>query len=268
MGLIEDIKAQAFKTNTTTDSDTLVIEQTLNKLFYLDKADVKEVEFIQLLMDKNGAQKDRVGLHGSAILASDNDFCYREQVLSLMYKQCQGENISVGLKRIFEEGNAIHEKWQRLFLRGGLGEPEDMDRSRFNKRYDLSYTPDGLITIDGIKYVVEIKSVNTFQFKKMQSHPSGKKQLLLYMHLTKTKHGFVLCDDKNGQDFKIFKYTYSRDEVLPYIERLEAIQVYKDTLLKEHKMVKGICSNPQCKRALKCNMREACFNIGHGRVKL
>lgn len=268
MGLIEDIKKQAFKTNTATDSSTLIIEQTFNKLFYLDKADQKEVEFIQLLMDKNGAQKERTGLHGSAILASEAEFCYREQVLSLFYKQCQGENITVGLKRIFEEGNAIHEKWQRLFLRGGLGEPEDMDRSRFNKTYDLSYTPDAIITINGIKFVVEIKSVNTFQFKKMTSHPSGKKQLQLYMHLTKTSNGIVLCDDKNSQDFKIFRYVYNKEEVLPYIERLEAIQVYKNNLIDNHKLVKGLCSSSTCKRAEKCNMREACFGVGNGRIKL
>ena len=47
------------------------------------------------------------------------------QVLSLIYRQLQGEQLPVGLMRIFEEGNAIHEKWQRLFIRAGYSKAEE-----------------------------------------------------------------------------------------------------------------------------------------------
>ena len=269
MGLIDDIKRGARSgPKNISSSENLVIEQTLNKLFYLDKKDEEEVKFLQLIMDKNGAQKERFGLHASAIITGEADFCYKEQVLSLLYKQAQGGNIDIGLKRIFEEGNAVHEKWQRLFLRGDLGKAKDMDQSRFNKKYELSYTPDIICTIGKHKYVGEIKSVNTFQFKKMQTHPSGKKQLMLYMHLTGIHKGFVLCDDKNCQEFKIFITEYDESFLEPYIIRLEQIQYFKKRALEDHRMVRGICKNAYCKRALKCNMRDACYNINTGRIKL
>src|SRR5690554_4867812 len=115
--LIKDLKNQS--KGIKIDSEQLVIEQTLNKLFYLKPNIEEEIRFLKI---KRGADaSDRFGLHASAILAGEKEFCYREQVLSLFYKQAQGENVPIGLKRIFEEGDAIHEKWQRLFIRGGLG---------------------------------------------------------------------------------------------------------------------------------------------------
>jgi hypothetical protein len=252
-------------------TEALIIEQALNKAFYAKPDVMEEARFVKLVLSKNGFDKDRAGLHASAIIVSDAEFCYREQVLSLFYKQLQHENIPIALKRIFEAGNSIHEKWQRLFLRAGMCAKEDLDRSRFSKEYDLSFTPDGEpIKIGNHEYVAEIKSVNTYQFASMNSHPSGKKQLMLYMHLTGQKRGFVLADDKNTQAFKVFVYEYDSAVVAPYVERLEAIQEYKRQLLEERKMVarREGCDSYTCKRALTCNMRDACFNMGMGRVKL
>ncbi len=247
-------------------TDSLIIEQKLNSLFYLPPKPEEELEFLEHILNKH--DNERVGLHASAIIASDNEFCYREQVLSLFYKQSQGQHLKVELKRVFEEGNAIHEKWQRLFIRGGLGKPKNMDRSTFIDEYDLSYTPDARIKLAKKKRIVEIKSMNTFAFKHATSHPSGKKQLMFYMYLDGVKDGFVLAEDKNTQEFKIFPYIFNEKEVEPYIIRLENIQKYKKRLLKNKKMVDGICKNSSCKRALKCNMRDACFNIGEGRKRL
>jgi len=276
MGLNDDIRSEISKKNKfakpgteiVTSSESLLIEQTLNKLFYMKPKIEEEAEFVKLVLSKNGYDCERAGLHASAIIAGEKDFCYREQVLSLLYKMNGGKDIPIGLKRIFEEGNSIHEKWQRLFIRGGLGEAEDMDRSRFKKKYELSYTPDAILTIGGHEYVGEIKSVNTFQFKNMHSHPSGKKQLMFYMWLTGIERGFVLCEDKNTQDIKVFTYHFSLELVEEFIARLEAIQVYKRRVVEEGKMVKGICKSSTCQRAEKCNMRDACWNIGQGRIKL
>ncbi len=282
--LVDDIKAQAKaeatkkagkqEKNIVGGTEALIIEQTLNKLFYATPNYPEELRMIKMQKMQAQQQGDRYGLHCSAIIASDHEFCYREQVLSLFFRQAQGENISIGLKRIFQEGSMIGEKWQRLFVSGGIGLKENMDISRFVEKYDLSYTPDARITIHGIDWVVEIKSMNTFQFKKATSHPSGRKQLRMYMFFERIKHGFVLVEDKNDQNFKVFPEiygeTFTKDDIIPYIERLEAIQVYKRQFIEEKKMVgrHKECTSATCKKALKCNMRDACWNVGMGRVKL
>lgn len=272
MSLRDAIKKAASENNTKIQStEAAEIEKIFNKLFYAPRNIEEETKFIRQVMTRGTDNEKRVGLHASAIIVGDKEFCVREQVLSLLYEQLQGENVPVNLKRIFEEGNAIHEKWQRLFIRGGLGKAEDMDFSRFNKHYELSFTPDAIITINGEKYVVEIKSVNTYQFKPMTEHASGTKQLRFYMRLTGIHNGIVLCDDKNTQEFKVFVFHYDEkaQEVTDhFVERLEAIRFYKNRLIDEHKVPKRHpeCTSYASKRCTKCNMRDVCW--GKSKVRL
>lgn len=285
MGLVDEIKKSAQHNGTKIQtSDAAELEKLFNKMFYLEKNIDEEVKFLRQVMTRGLESQKRVGLHASAIIVSDNKFCIREQVLSLLYERIQSENVNIGLKRIFAEGDAIHEKWQRLLIRAGYGKAQTMDRTRFDDEYELSYTPDIVCRIpqfyDGAM-VGEIKSVNTYQFKKMTSHPSAHKQLQLYMHLLQKnkrpgqskkdyRKGFTLCDDKNTQEFRLFIYDYEPETVAPFVERLEETQYYKELFLTEGKLVKrcSSCDSSMCKRALECPMRNACWNVGFGRVKI
>ena len=287
MGLVDDIKKSAQKNGTKIQStESAELEKIFNRMFYTEHNIEEETKFIKQVMTRGLESQERVGLHCSAIIVSDNQFCVRQQVLSLLFKQLQGEQISVGLRRIFEEGNAIHEKWQRLFIRAGYAKAKTLDRTRFDDEYKLSYTPDIVCRIpefyDGAM-IGEIKSVNSFQFKKMTSHPSGHKQLQNYMrnciNAAKKKgtwngkdykKGFVLCDSKNDQDFKVFVYDYDEGFVAPFVDRLEEIKFHYERYLEEGKMVPRCkqCTSYQCKMAEKCPMKDACWNKGIGRVRL
>lgn len=283
MGLMDEIRKEASGNFTKLQStEEEQIEKLLNSLFYLDKDIPKELKFLKSVMTRGQETTERRGLHASAMIVSDDKFCYRQQVLSLFYKQLQGEQTPIGLKRIFSEGDAIHEKWQRLFIRGGLCEPLDCDFSRFAEEFDLSYTPDIICAIpedyklesvhdDSVKkipYVVEIKSVNTFTFKKQKYHASGRKQCQLYMYLTGIHNGIVLCDDKNTQEFKVYKYEYNPTEIAPYISRLERVQEFKDRLLNRNKIVKRHekCSGYNCKMAASCPMHDVCYGRSKERL--
>ena len=283
MGLMDEIRKEASGNFTKLQStEEEQIEKLLNSLFYLDKDIPRELKFLKSVMTRGQETTERRGLHASAMIVSDDKFCYRQQVLSLFYKQLQGEQTPIGLKRIFSEGDAIHEKWQRLFIRGGLCEPLDCDFSRFAEEFDLSYTPDIICAIpedyrlesvydDSVKkipYVVEIKSVNTFTFKKQKYHASGRKQCQLYMYLTGIHNGIVLCDDKNTQEFKVYKYEYNPTEIAPYISRLERVQEFKDRLVNKNKLVKRHekCTGYNCKMAASCPMHDVCY--GRSKEKL
>lgn len=283
MGLMDEIRKEASGNFTKLQStEEEQIEKLLNSLFYLDKDIPKELKFLKSVMTRGQETTERRGLHASAMIVSDDKFCYRQQVLSLFYKQLQGEQTPIGLKRIFSEGDAIHEKWQRLFIRGGLCEPLDCDFSRFAEEFDLSYTPDILCrlpanfnlsgvyddSVEKIPYVVEIKSVNTFTFKKQKYHASGRKQCQLYMYLTGIHNGIVLCDDKNTQEFKVYKYEYNPTEIAPYISRLERVQEFKDRMVNRNKLVKRHekCTGYNCKMAASCPMHDVCYGRSKERL--
>ena len=220
------------------------------------------------------------------MLVGEKEFCLRAQVLSLIYKQSQGEQVPVGLMRIFKQGDAIHEKWQRMFIRGNYGSARDMDRTRVCDEYMLSYTPDLDVKIPEFfegRMIGEIKSVNTYQFQKMTKHPSAWRQAQWYMHLCIKKlktlgkwngkdytKGFVLSEDKNTQDFKIEVYDFDSSLVAPFVDRAESIMYYYNRVYEQHKMVPRPkdATSPECKRCKDCFMREACWGIGKGKIKI
>lgn len=274
MGLVDDIKKEA-KGNRTIiqSSEAQELSKILNNLFYLDKNIEEESKFVKQVMTRGAETQERIGLHASALITGDKDFCVRQQVLSLIYRQLQGEQINVGLKRIFEQGNAIHEKWQRMFIRAGYSAANDLDVTQFNKKFKISFTPDIICEIPEFyngKMIGEIKSVNTFQFQHMTRHPSAWKQCQWYMYLTGIHKGFVLSEDKNTQEFKIEVYDFDQSIVDPFIDRAEEIKYYYKRVMTEHKMVKRPtdAKKPDCKRCQSCPMRNACWNIGKGKVRL
>ena len=287
MGIIDSIKNDSIKTGAKIQSnEARELEIIFNKMFFLERDIEEETKFVNQVMTRGLGSQERIGLHASAMIVGDNSFCIRQQVLSLIYKQLQGEQLSVGLKRIYEEGNAIHEKWQRLLIRAGYAKANTLDRTRFDDEYILSFTPDIVCRIpefyDGAM-VGEIKSVNTYQFKNMTSHPSAHKQLEFYMmELIKQAKlkgkwngkdylkGFVLCDDKNTQDFKLFIYDYDPEFVAPYIDRCEEVRHYYDIAISENKLPskRSDCKSYDCKMADTCPMKDACWNRNNGRVKI
>ena len=274
MGLVSDIKKNALGNGTKIQSsDAAKLEKILNATFYLDKNISEEAKFVKQVMTRGQGTQERAGLHASALIAGDKDFCIRQQVLSLIYKQLQGEQLNVGLMRIFEQGNAIHEKWQRLFIRAGYSKASELDVTQFNDAYKISFTPDIICSIPEFyegKMIGEIKSVNTYQFQKMSRHPSAWKQCQWYMFLTGIHRGFVLSEDKNTQDFKIEVYDYDPSIVAPFIDRAEAIKYYYNKLMKQHKMVQrpDDAKKSDCKRCKDCAMRLSCWNLPGGKVKI
>ena len=278
MGLVNDIKNEAIGNGTKIQSsDAAELEKILNQMFYLPKDVEKETAFVKQVMTRGLESTERVGLHASAIIVSDKKWCLRQQVLSLMYKQLQGEQVNVGLRRVFEEGNAIHEKWQRLFIRADYSSVDDLDITKFNKQWRVSYTPDIECLIpqyfDG-KMIGELKSVNTFQFKKMNKHPSASKQLQWYMALSIAREkragtwngidytkGFVLNEDKNTQEFKLEVYEYEPDRVEPFIQRCEDIKAGYKRVHSAGKMVARPedAKSSDCKRCHDCPMQIACW---------
>lgn len=274
MGLVDSIKKSADKNGTKFQNDEAIkLEKIFNKMFYLPKSIDEETKFVRHVMTRGAETQERRGLHASALIVGERDFCIRAQVLSLLYKQIQRENVPIPLMRIFEEGNAVHEKWQRLLIRAGYSKAEDLDYTQFSDEYMISFTPDIICRIpefyDG-PMVGEIKSVNTFAFKKQVRHPSAHKQLQFYMFLTGIHKGFVLSDDKNCQEFKLEVYEYDPEETAMYIDRAEEIKYRYDRVVNEGKMVKrpADASSPSCKRCSNCAMKDACWNVGMGRVKL
>lgn len=210
-----------------------------------------------LLYYDDERREERTGIHASAVIVNEDKFCYREQVLSCFFRSSE-KYIAPKLKRIFLEGWSVHEKWQNLFNHADIA--IGIEQRGYSKEYDLFFTPDAIIKINNKKYVVEIKSVNDYQFRNMTCHPSAEKQLQLYMHFLGIPRGFVLCENKNTQDIKVFEYNYDYEKVVLYLQRMSKVLKYKKRFMKTGKLPSRICDKSSCPRAAECNYADACFN--------
>ena len=214
-------------------------------------------------------EEERVGLHASAVIKPKEDFCLRQQVLSLEYKMSQGKDLPVNSLKIFAAGSSIHEKWQNMFEQcsgkiDGFKLIRNEARS-YSARWNLFFTPDSIIEIDGIRYIVEIKSMNTFSYKKAvgssDPHPHARHQIQLYMHLTGIHHGIILCEDKNSQEYLVHPLEYDYKEVVLFLQRLEEIKKCQIEFEEEGILPRKMCKTENCQRAESCNMHFACFHI-------
>lgn len=212
------------------------------------------------------AKEERYGLHASAIIASEDKYCLREQVLSLFFKQNQGEQLPIGLRKIFRHGNTIHEEVYDVFRKSGVLVRNE--ETVFVPEYDLNYTVDAVVELMGKRWIVDVKSMNSFAFDKAKGHPSGERQVMFYQWLEKNKNGFVLAYNKNTSDIKVFQVKYDKEKVRPFVDRLREIQSWKQTYLDNGTLPPRQCDSDTCKRASVCNMRDACFKVGKGRVRL
>ena len=246
---------EAMKSQTNTEFEAAMIKQKMEKLF---------------LQDREG--ENRYGLHASAIIAGEGEFCYRAQLLSLFFRQNQGEQLPIKSLKIFAQGNAMHEKWYRLFQKAGIDVA--IERTLFIPEYDLSFTIDALLDLNGKEYICDIKSQNSFAFKKAKGHPSGEKQINFYMWALskytgkKYTKGFVLVDSKDDSEIRIVPVHYDKEKNVEYIQRLKDVQEMKKEFLEDRTVPKRKCKSCDCKHAMSCSMRDACWNIGIGRIPL
>lgn len=259
MGVIDDIKQRGKADGGYTSLEEKRWKRYLNRMFNYTKEIELEKEFVKHVMTRGAETQERVGLHASALIEDDAHFCLRAQVLSLFYKQDQ-QKCDVSTLRIFEEGNAIHEKWQRLFIRSWFAEPTDCDRTRYFDQGGaiLSYSPDVECHIPALHdepMICEIKSMNEWNYKANPVHEKGQLQLQLYLHLTGLQKGFVLAENKNTNDFRVEIVNYNWNEVQPVMERMQSIDLWYGIHSNNGELPKRRKSK-QCE---KCHMRTACM---------
>lgn len=260
--LLKDIKTNSLEDKSMND---VLIKSKFAKLFVF-------------MRSNEGLEEIRTGLHASAIIATEGEYCLREQVLSLLFQQEQGEELPVKLLQIFAAGVSIHEKWQSMLekcsgMNGNTIKLVKNEARSFSNKYELGFTPDSVIMIDNKKYIVEYKSMNDYAFRSSEKsnnpHPSARKQIQLYMFLTGIPRGIILLENKNTQEFSTYEVKFNYKEVLPYIERLyeikEAKQHYLDTGNLPKRKPKMTINGMRCSR---CNMKDACYQTGKGRIPL
>jgi len=206
------------------------------------------------------------------------------------------EEIPPKLRKIFDNGHSVHDRWQN-YLTLMSSKDEDLEfvgdwicqgcnhlaspdkeitkpdtpcpkcgskNWKYNE-FRLSYEPlrlvgkrDGKLIIKGKEYLIEIKSMNTFQFKKLREPTPGHLvQFNLYMLMSGCKEGIFIYEDKNTQDTKMFKVSYNSSNLATELSVLEEANKAIDENRIPAAQV-GFPTSPKCK---KCPFKQLCLDM-------
>jgi len=247
------------------------------------EAELLTIHFQTVLVQWGSNTPSRTGLHASAVLVSDAEWCVREHVLHELYPE---KAIAEALhtwdwKRsaIFENGWRLHQRWQDMFKRfGNVVWNEDsaeleLDLTHYDETRNIYFSPDAIIEFAGQRYVVEIKGIKQEAYQDLtddllhaievnETVAKARIQANLYMHLLRLKRAILLIENKNDQGFKVWVIEYDWELALEYSERMYAVK--GNTInVRAHglnKLAPRICQSRGDARAKSCPMREVCFS--------
>jgi hypothetical protein len=206
--------------------------------------------------------------HASNILAPDAEFCVRKLTLA---GECGDASIRPEVKpwdahknAVFLNGWRLHEKYQDVFSR--YGRVVEVEKSHYDEERQLHFTPDAIIELFGITYVVEIKGYHDEHFNKLDETAEPPQaawhQANLYMHLLKLERAFVLVENKNTQAFKVWCIQYDQALTKKYTDRMYQVKGARIAYRLDGRLPERTCTSSRDYKAQACQMREICFRKG------
>lgn len=111
----------------------------------------------------------------------------------------------------FEFGSYLHVIIQNLCERAGI--LLEREFQLVSDAYAIRGTCDGIVKIGSLRYVLEIKSINSGQWVKVQREPKfeHKQQAMAYMHVLKIPWAIILYVNKDRSIVKEFTISYDRE---------------------------------------------------------
>lgn len=223
--------------------------QDMNQVFY-------EVIWNKYLIEwRKERDKERAKsphYHASSLV--DKNFCIVRAVLEEMIKNTD-EIFSPQTLSIFWNGVDVHKRHQKFYRESGIS--FYIEQVTYSKFLDMTGKSDAIINFMGSTTIIELKSMNSFLFDKLQAPPyNAYCQSLIYMYLHGIPQALVVVENKNFQTLKIYKIDFNINEALKLIKRRYIIiKCLKKNMIP---LSKRICKKPKIKK--RCKFNDICFD--------
>lgn len=132
--------------------------------------------------------------------------------------------------RVFEHGDSTHERIMRVLYSLGLVVAREVE---IPNEEVIHGRCDGIISIKGKEYIIEIKTIRDFKFAKLvEPETAHRRQINLYMHYFRKPQGIVLYESKDTQNLKEFIVEYDLKLCKEILQRFEELkyQIENDIL--------------------------------------
>lgn len=117
-------------------------------------------------------------------------------------------------QRIFDNGHALHARYEHLFAEMGILVQAEMkiEREHISGHTDAWIKIKNFAYPDGEDYLVELKSASNKSFQRMVEGNLPKEehyaQLMFYLHLTGIQKGIILVENKDTQELWEYAVQY------------------------------------------------------------
>lgn len=204
------------------------------------------IDNFYLEQQKNGEQ--------AHFYVTDAGKCAR--AIFFKFKNLPREKIEPRVLRIFEHGEFLHRNIFNILYRLKIGVTTEVP---IPPQAIISGRADAILCIGGENYVLDIKSINSMQFRKLDApKPDNINQLQLYMHYFEITKGLLLYIDKDQQEIKEFVVNY--DQVLAK-GLLDELHILRDKI--EQNMVPAALTDyPKNWQCSWCQFRDICKTAG------
>jgi hypothetical protein len=125
--------------------------------------------------------------------------------------------------RVFDTGHDTHERLQRYLEQSGVLLQAEVPIE--NADYEIKGHTDGIIEINGIKGILEIKSINSSGFYSLYSPKEDHLiQINVYMFCTGIERAVLLYECKDNQELKEFYVKLDADILNPILNKIRTVQ--------------------------------------------
>jgi hypothetical protein len=212
------------------------------------------------LIKKAAVQQENSTRAKGVIHPSQIHSCPKAIVFSIIEAAGQSP-VPPKLTRIFDNGHYVHDRIQKYLIDAGLI-PKDK-----NGRYmvevglrsdslNISGSADGIVEIDGKRYVLEIKSINGNSFSSLREPKEEHViQVNCYMLVLGLEGAVILYENKDNQEMKEFFVKKDKKVCDWIIERCNEV----NEALARREFPDGICTGPSDPDARYCPFASICF---------
>jgi hypothetical protein len=146
-----------------------------------------------------------------------------KELYRLYLKGDNNQEFEPRIKRIFDNGHAVHDRLQTYL--GNAGVLLQAEVPVESKKYEIIGHTDGTLLIGGVKGILEIKSMNANTFySTYEPKEEHLIQVNIYMFCTGIERGCLLYECKDDQALKKFYVEQDRDILNPILEKIQHVQ--------------------------------------------
>lgn len=178
------------------------------------------------------------------------------------FKRVPREEIGAERLRVFEHGDYIQQMTLRPLFSKGLIRATEVN---IPPQEIISGRADAIISVDGVPYVVDIKSISgRLNMEKMEKpHLEHYYQVQLYLHYFKIKKGILLYVNKDTQELKEFIFDYNPELVEKLLDWFQNLKEKIESDIVPPRLP-DYPKNWQCSY---CPYKEICKIAGQGEIK-